>query len=188
LATLLAGPSSAAASVVYDWQGTCTLGCTGTATGELTLTGGTPTTFTKSQFVSFEFTSSDGTFFLDNTSPYLNALGGGSFGGMSLEENAFGPNTLPLWQFASQNTPLPTLTQSPDPGIWQFLYGSYFWQCLDANCTAWTNDVIRNVGVDEVFSVRQNASPAPEPMPEPSALSVFGLGLLGLGAMRRRRR
>jgi hypothetical protein len=83
-ATLVAGSSSAAASVVYDWQGTCTLGCTGTATGSLTLTGGTPTTFTKSQFVSFEFTSSSGgAFFLDNTSPYLNAQGGALGGGSS---------------------------------------------------------------------------------------------------------
>src|SRR5215471_15220103 len=76
LAAVLNGSTPAAADIVYNWQGTCTLGCTGTATGILTLAdGASPFNFTVSNFVSFQFTSSSGTFLLDNASPYLNAVG-----------------------------------------------------------------------------------------------------------------
>jgi hypothetical protein len=72
LAVVVNGSTPAAANSVYDWQGTCTLGCTGTASGVLTLTdGASPFSFNVSNFVSFQFISSSGTFFLDNTSPYL---------------------------------------------------------------------------------------------------------------------
>jgi hypothetical protein len=70
---------------------------------------------------------------------------------VTLEENAFGPNTLPLWQFISSTAALP-LTLSSEPGGWQFLSGSYFWECLDPECRTWTDNVIRNVGADGVFT------------------------------------
>jgi hypothetical protein len=99
-AVLLSISAAARANVVYDWQGACTLGCTGTASGVLTLTdGASPFNFSLLQFVSFEFSSSSGTFFLDNTSLYLAAQGGGSVGAQAvfLEENALRPdNTYPL--------------------------------------------------------------------------------------------
>jgi len=64
------------ADSVYDWQGTCTLGCEGLATGVLTLgDGASPFNFDVSSFVSFQFTSSSGMFLLDNSSPYINAIG-----------------------------------------------------------------------------------------------------------------
>jgi hypothetical protein len=159
IAALCVGSSVAQADNVYDWKGTCTLGCTGTATGVLTLANGaSPYNFSASQFLSFQFTSSSGSFFLDDTSPYLNAVGGSGTGSagcnisncssLVLEQNAFGPNTLPLWQFLS---------------------GSYFYQCLDANCTTWTDDVVRNVGVDGIFTP---AVSVPSP--------VVGAGLPGL--------
>jgi len=181
LAALVNGSTPASANTMYDWQGTCTLGCSGNATGVLTLTdGASPFHFAVANFISFTFTSSSGTFFLDNTSPYLNALGAvgttspGCNGNVPncssllLEENAFGPNTLPLWQFVFSTGPL-SLTLSPEPGGWQFLSGSYFWECLNPDCTQWTDNVIRNVGVDGVFT-------AVAPVPGP----IAGAGLPGL--------
>jgi len=129
LAVLVNNSTPAAANIVYDWQRTCTLGCTGIATGVLTLAAGNPYGFVRSNFISFEYISSSGSFFLDNASPYLNAQGGisnpeGRF--IFLEENAFGPNTLPLWQLVSYESAVLPITLSPEPGGWQFLNGSYF--------------------------------------------------------------
>jgi hypothetical protein len=89
---------------------------------------------------------------------------------VALEENAFGPNTLPLWQFVSSTEPLP-LTLSSEPGGWQFISGSYGWQCLDPECRTWTDDVIRNAGVDSIFTPVSTAS-----VPGP----IVGAGLPGL--------
>ena len=51
---LLSFSATSKANVVYDWQGTCTLGCTGTATGVLTLTdGASPFNFGLLNFISF---------------------------------------------------------------------------------------------------------------------------------------
>jgi hypothetical protein len=179
LAVCFNASTPAMADAVYDWQGTCTLGCAGLATGVLTLgDGASPFNFNVSNFVSFQFTSSSGTFLLDNSSPYINAVGIVGVAGagcnipncasVALEENAFGPNTLPLWQFVSSTAALP-LTLSSEPGGWQFLSGSYFWECLDPECRTWTDNVIRNVGVDGVFT-------AVAPVPGP----VAGAGLPGL--------
>ena len=56
LAALVNGSTPASANTVYDWQGICTLGCTGTASGVLTLTNGaSPYSFSASDFVSFQF-------------------------------------------------------------------------------------------------------------------------------------
>jgi hypothetical protein len=169
---------------VYEWSGTCTLGCTGTATGLLTLTNGaSPLSFDNSQFVSFGYHSSSGDFFLDNASPYLAAQGGGWAGsGAFLEQNAYGPNTLPLWQFVSNTDAIPTLTLSPAAGAWQFLNGSYFWTCGDSSCTTWSNDVTRNVGVEGTFSL------VAPPVPEPSTWAMLLIGFAGLGFMSYRKR
>jgi hypothetical protein len=180
--------TSSGAATVYHWEGTCTLGCIGTTSADLTLAGGSPLNFDQnyfpthdvSDFISFQYTSSSGTFFLDNTSPYLYAQG--INGGLLLEENGQGPNTLPLWQFSFNLVALPSLTLSPDPGEWQFLSGSYFWTCLDSQCTSWTDDVIRNVGVDGVFTAAVDA------VPEPSTWAMMILGFFGVGFMAYRRR
>jgi len=172
VAAVMASASMAHAAV-YEWSGTCTLGCTGGASGVLTLTdGASPLAFNNSQFVSLQYHSSSGDFFLDNTSPYLAAQGGDWAGsGTFLEQNAFGPNTLPLWQFGSNMVAIPTLTLSPDAGAWQFLSGSYFWTCGNLSCTTWSDDVVRNVGVGSTFSL-ESTSPVPGP--------IVGAGLPGL--------
>src|SRR5690349_16771579 len=54
IAALCVGSSVAQADNVYDWKGTCTLGCAGTATGGLKLANGaSPCNFSASQFLSF---------------------------------------------------------------------------------------------------------------------------------------
>jgi hypothetical protein len=165
----LALTTPARADQIFDWSGACTLGCTGTASGVLTLANGaTPLAFSVADFISFEFTSSSGTFTLDNASPFLGAQGtsGGpgcneaGCGSLLLEENALGPSTLPLWQFLYATDPLP-VTLSLDPGAWQFLSGSSQWECLDALCTTWTDNVSRNVGADGVFTRREAVAPVP---------------------------
>lgn len=77
LATLILLPAAANAVVIYDWEGTCDLGCQGTATGTLTLTDayviGTDLGQTDDDFfLSFELTADTVDFLinadtLDNT-------------------------------------------------------------------------------------------------------------------------
>jgi hypothetical protein len=111
---------------------------------------------------------------LDNTSPYLYAQGIGN--GLLLEENGQGPNILPLLQFSLSLPANPTLTLSLEPGAWQFLSGSYFWTCLDAQCTTWTDDVIRDVGVNGSFTLVQTS-----PVPELSTWAMTIVGFAGVG-------
>ena len=61
---LVASTETASANIVFDFSGTCTTGCTGTATGVLTLTNAYVygTALTVSDLVSFQYTSSDITF------------------------------------------------------------------------------------------------------------------------------
>jgi hypothetical protein len=127
LAILLAAglQLDAAKAAVFHWEGNCTLGCAGTATADLTLSAGTPLKFSLTDFVSFQYSSSSGSFSLDNTSPYLYAQAGAPLvtNGILLEENGQGPNTLPLFQFSFFLPANPSLTLSPEQGAWQFLSG-----------------------------------------------------------------
>jgi hypothetical protein len=185
-------PLSAASGVSsFDWQGTCTLA--GTASGLLTPTeGSSPFSSTSENFVSFQFTSSSGTFVLDNSSPFLSATGGSgtasagcnveNCSSLLLEQNALGPNILPLCQFVDSTNPLP-LTLSSAAGGWQFLSGSYFYQCLDANCTTWTDDVIRNAGVP-FAPVATGSLPVPGPIVG-AGLPAFVMAFAGFIGWRR---
>ena len=67
---LLAAPAQAV--VVYQWSGECTNGCTGTATGLLTLsdTYVPGTTVSASEFISFLYTSSSGSFTIPGSMTY----------------------------------------------------------------------------------------------------------------------
>jgi len=58
---LAASTEIASADIVFDFSGTCTAGCTGTATGILTLTDTYTygTAISGSTFVSFSYTSND---------------------------------------------------------------------------------------------------------------------------------
>jgi hypothetical protein len=183
------GASTTAIAAVYEWSGTCTLGCSGTSIGFLTIAdGASPLNFDASQFISFQYTSTSGSFFLDNTSPYLAAQGGGWAGsGLLLEENAYAPGPTPssrdpLWQFYFNTAANPNLALSPDAGAWQFLSGSYAWTCGDPSCSTWSDDVIRNVGVGGDFTL------VTAPVPEPSTWAMMILGFVGLGFMAYRRK
>jgi hypothetical protein len=74
-------------------------------------------------------------------------------------------------------TALP-LTLSSEPGGWQFLSGSYFWECLNPDCTQWTDNVIRNVGVDGFFTPVSSV-PGPIAGAGLPGLILAGGGLLG---------
>jgi hypothetical protein len=60
------GAGGARANIISDFTGTCTLNCTGTATGVLTLTNAyvPGTDITTADFVSFSYMSSDTSFTL----------------------------------------------------------------------------------------------------------------------------
>jgi hypothetical protein len=119
--------TSTATATVYEWSGTCTLGCSGTSTGLLTLAdGASPLSFDASQFVFFQYTSSSGSFFLDNTSPYLAAQGGGWAGsGLLLEENAYNPHLRPLPMIRSGNSSSIQMPSRPSRSLPNRAHGNF---------------------------------------------------------------
>jgi hypothetical protein len=177
---LVASVSMASANLVFDWQGTCGFGCTGIATGVLTLTSGGPFnfdtpllfdhTYGNPQFVSFTYSSSSGTYTLDNTPPGLYALG--YIAGQQttfLESDELGPQLpdTPLFQFVT----FLGLSSLGIPDSWQFLFGTYG--------TATVRD--GGVGVSSFFTEHEDIPPPPTPVPAPGSLPLFASGLALLG-------
>jgi hypothetical protein len=73
----LLGSGSARALVIYDFTGECSTGCTGSASGTLVLAdtfSGTPSDV---DFVSFSFTSSNGTYTVPGDAVFLEFTPGG---------------------------------------------------------------------------------------------------------------
>jgi hypothetical protein len=180
---LLSISATAKANTVYSWESTCTFGCTGTATAILTLAAGSPFNFDPggppshvvSDFISFQYTSSNGTYFLDNSPPGLYAQGyvqpnGGRV--VFLENDEFGPQTsgTPLFQFVVFNN-----FASGDS--WNFLVGRYGEDtCLSSDCSSSIYDVHDGGGVSsfsEISSVNG--------VPEPSTWAMMLIGFAGLG-------
>jgi hypothetical protein len=191
VAALLCANVSGAPAAVYEWQSTCTFGCSGTATGILTLadTAGGPFNFDPggppshvvSDFISFRYTSSNGTYFLDNSPPGLYAQGyvqsnGGRI--TFLESDEFGPQTsgTPLFQFVVFNN----FTTGDS---WQLLVGRYGDICLNADCSINTYDVRDGGGVSSFTEISSVSS-----VPEPSTWAMMLLGFAGIGFMAYRRR
>ncbi len=165
-------------SVVYDFNADCVVGCIGTSTGALTLQDGADVdTFSFSDFVSFEYVSSSGTFFLDNTSTFTHAAADQQYGGIFLEEDGYLPGgSDTLWQFVNRDINPYDDTNNP---WYQFLYcdgtvdcNNY---CLNDDCSLTT--ITRDVGGGS-FTRRE--------VPEPTTISLLGLGLLGLVLRRRK--
>lgn len=178
-ASLLLVSGQVNASSIFHWTGTCSLGCTGNSTGVLTLgDGASPLDFTRTQFISWEYVFLTGeTYTLGNTSPYLIAEGHDdpAWLGVLLEENALGPQTLPLFQFGAR-------APSVENGIgrWQFIVNEdFFYHCLNPDCSLNTAEVY-HVGVGSFFEVAN-------PVPIPAAAWLFGSALLGFFGLSRRK-
>ena len=134
-----------------------------------------------SDFISFQYTSSNGTYFLDNSPPGLYAQGyvqsnGGRI--TFLESDEFGPQTsgTPLFQFVVFNN----FTAGDS---WQLLVGRYGDICLNGDCSINTYDV-RNGGGFSSFTEISSVSS----VPEPSTWAMMILGFAGIGFMAYRRK
>jgi hypothetical protein len=188
VAVLALAPSPSWATRIYSWEGICSFGCTGTAKGILTLVAGNPFNFDAgtppshllSDFISFQYTSSNGTHFLDNSPPGLYAQGYTQGGSIAfLESDEFGPQAAgtPLFQFVVDN--------GLSGSSWQMLVGRYGDICLNADCSINTYDV-RDGGSVSYFALNSRSGSTP---PLPAALPLFatGLGVLGLLGWRKKR-
>ena len=71
LLILLLSPISANAAMIYLFEGECSIGCTGTATGTLTLADTFDITPTSADFLSFSFTSSNGSYTVPGDGDFL---------------------------------------------------------------------------------------------------------------------
>jgi hypothetical protein len=164
-AGLLAGPMSANAVMVFDFEGTCnTDGCpalSSSASGVLTLADSYVfgTAFTSSDLISFDYTSADiHLFFAPGDSNFSLQGGGGINADGSLvnvidiadDDGSFFADVLG-WVAIVPPTPG---SEDEDPDIDQ--------------------------GTIYSFTLRPSA------VPEPGTLGLLGLGLLGLGLTRRK--
>jgi hypothetical protein len=170
-------------AAVYLWQGVCTFGCAGTATGVLTLddSAGGPFNFNESQFVSWKYTSSNGTYVMENLTSSSYAKGyfapGENNGNVTfLELNQF-DHTKPLFQFVVEQPPLQSLALP----VWQQLVGQYSAVCLNSDCSLNTYD-LRDGGGISFFTAEVSA------VPEPSTWAMMILGFAGIGFMAYRRK
>src|ERR1700722_994586 len=127
----------ARANVVFDFNGVCATGCSGIATGVLTLVGSYKfgSDLTLPTFVSFHYSSSDMSFDVPSRDDLLGVAGGlkadGSIVGMSLVivgENEFG--VFPTGKFLVNITPTGadtgttsafTLVAVPEPSTWAMM-------------------------------------------------------------------
>ncbi len=181
LAVLTSGTATATANTIYNWQGTCTFGCTGIASGILTLTddAGGPFDFDIPQFISWQYTSSNGTYFLDNSPSGLYAKGfpDSCCDVTFLENGGLGPQTPGTYYFAF----VAVIDSRPGVGnAWNQQIGLYG-DRISLNCS---NNVytVWDCGVDFAF-----AGPvAPTPLPATLPLFASGLGLMGWLAWRKK--
>jgi len=164
LLTTLSGPASA--TLIFEWMGTCSFGCTGTSTALVTTTDAyvPGTSITSSTMVSFEYTGSNGT---------VSIPGDGSFfipaGDPLIIPATPGPSTDFQLDFAGDDT--------------------YFCAPDGSNIL-----VCNNTGWHLVFSPKgfgegnlNDPGVWRQQVPEPTTLLLMGLGLAGLGFARRRK-
>ena len=161
LATVLfsfAYASTARASVIYDWAGDCTSGCTGTATSTLTLNNSyiPGTALANADFASLTYLSSSGPFAIPTDLPLQNISG-----------------TLP----AVSGFAVTTI-------FIDFTGGDTFH--FTSKIGNWSVDFdpfgIDDAGAPYAWELRTGAAP------EPFTFTLFGTGLLGLALLARRRR
>ena len=159
-----------AASVIYDWSGTCSSGCTGTATGVLTLVDTyTPgTNVSASDFLSWSYSSSSGSYVVPGNGNYDPSN--------SFENNVAGPRTGPLpvgtglgavaIDFSGSGTVFGT--DFPGVGEWTSQFGP----------AGISNDR------GSTYSWTLRTTPVPLPAGAPLVLT----GLAGLAALRMRKK
>ena len=160
---LLAAPAQAV--VVYQWSGVCTNGCTGTATGVLTLsdTYVPGTDVSASQFISFSYNSNNGSFTIPGSMTYnpLNSFENNS-------QNLVGP--LPVG-----SGPGGIFVDAVESSSWfgtDFPFGEGTWQFVISP------SVVNDRGNSYQWSL----------VPIPAALPLFLSALAVFGFVARRRR
>lgn len=168
---LLQAGSAAHANVIFDWTGTCQI-CSGTATAVLTLTNAymPGTLFDNADFVSFQYTSSQGTFTDSSSSVTL-------LNGFNADGSLVAPLSVAEVYDASAN---------PGAALLGF-YGGQFpsWTVFSPSVT--NPPSVTESGYFHDYGTAWTVSLVTQ-TPEPAAIAVFATGLFGFGFMRRRRK
>ncbi len=170
LAVLLFASASTAshAAVIFDFEGTCSVGCVGTATGTLTLADTFSDTPSSADFMSFTYASSSGSYSIP---------GGGDFLEIFDPSTGVFPADFGLADvFLDWTGPQSYFVTAVD-SFNNFLSGN-----TDAN---WASRLAAGLTIDAgtsfSWTLRETAS-----VPEPGSFGLLGLALLGIAISRRK--
>lgn len=154
--------SNAHSSLIYDFTGDCTVGCTGSVTGVLTLNDSySPGDLLENvDFISWVFSSSSQNYTVNGTFGFssVGRISLPSISGLAITTGSFG---------YIDYTGSGTVMRDFGDGTWASLAAGLSTPNIDGNNANW--------------SVRETQ------IPEPTSLALLGLSLVGLGFSRKKK-
>lgn len=171
LLVLLGCPIAANSAMIYVFEGECSAGCTGIATGTLTLADTFSDTPTSADFLSFSFSSSNGSYTIPGDGDFLEIYGPST--------GAFPVAVGAADVFLDWTGTRSYFVTALDP------FDSFLSGFVDAT---WASRLVDGAIIETGLSYTWTRVDDVAAVPIPGALWLFATALLGLGGFFRRRK